>query len=132
MIRVQDQVCGAIEESDGRATFRENIWSRPGGSGLCIRRIMVPPRGKLESRMHQSRRGLYHSMQLESVSLLDVVEGCGDALRERNWVQKSYYLQSALAARLTLQAFLAGQPLLLPENFQETCNVVSPLGGPLS
>ncbi|KAG6531947.1 hypothetical protein ZIOFF_005783 [Zingiber officinale] len=58
-------------------------------------------------------------------SLLEVVEGCRDALRERNWVQRareSYYLQSSLAARLTSQAFLAGQPLLLPENFQETCS----------
>ncbi|KAG6531948.1 hypothetical protein ZIOFF_005784 [Zingiber officinale] len=58
-------------------------------------------------------------------SLLEVVEGCRDALRERNWAQRareSYYLQSSLAARLTSQAFLAGQPLLLPENFQETCS----------
>lgn len=59
-------------------------------------------------------------------SLLEVVEGCRDALRERNWAQRareSYYLQSSLAARLTSQAFLAGQPLLLPENAQETCSV---------
>ncbi|XP_074576572.1 serine/threonine-protein kinase CTR1 [Curcuma longa] len=61
-------------------------------------------------------------------SVLEMVEGCRDALRERNWAQRareSYYLQSSLAARLTSQAFLAGQPLLLPENAQETCSVSS-------
>ncbi|KAG6531958.1 hypothetical protein ZIOFF_005794 [Zingiber officinale] len=50
------------------------------------------------------------------------------AIRELKWAQRaweSYDLQSSLAARLTSQAFLAGQPLLLPEKFQETCSVSS-------
>ncbi|XP_042405585.1 oxygen-dependent coproporphyrinogen-III oxidase, chloroplastic-like [Zingiber officinale] len=34
MIReAQDEVCAAIEEADGGGTFREDVWSRPGGGG---------------------------------------------------------------------------------------------------
>lgn len=34
MIReAQDTVCAAIEAADGGATFKEDVWSRPGGGG---------------------------------------------------------------------------------------------------
>lgn len=34
MIReAQDSVCNAIEVADGGATFKEDVWSRPGGGG---------------------------------------------------------------------------------------------------
>lgn len=34
MIReVQDNVCLALEEVDGGAKFKEDVWSRPGGGG---------------------------------------------------------------------------------------------------
>lgn len=66
-----------------------------------------------------------------SGSLLAAVDGGMDLRDEsgdRNWAQRareSYYLQSSLATRLTSQAFLAGQPLLLLENSQEICGVSS-------
>ncbi|URD80193.1 STYKc [Musa troglodytarum] len=66
-----------------------------------------------------------------SGSLLAAVDGGRDPRDEsgdRNWPQRareSYYLQSSLATRLTSQAFLAGQPLLLLENSQEICGVSS-------
>ncbi|RRT80646.1 hypothetical protein B296_00020860 [Ensete ventricosum] len=66
-----------------------------------------------------------------SGSLLAAVDGgrdLRDASGNRNWAQRareSYYLQSSLAARLTSQAFLAGQPLLLLESAQEISSVSS-------
>ena len=30
---LQDRICGALETIDGRARFREDAWTRPGGGG---------------------------------------------------------------------------------------------------
>ena len=30
---LQDRICGALEEADGKAIFREDEWERPGGGG---------------------------------------------------------------------------------------------------
>ena len=30
---VQDRICAGLESVDGRATFREDAWQRPGGGG---------------------------------------------------------------------------------------------------
>ncbi len=30
---LQDQICAALEAEDGRATFQEDLWDRPGGGG---------------------------------------------------------------------------------------------------
>ena len=30
---LQDDICGALERLDGRARFREDAWTRPGGGG---------------------------------------------------------------------------------------------------
>ncbi|SEW54585.1 oxygen-dependent coproporphyrinogen oxidase [Chitinophaga arvensicola] len=30
---LQDEICAALEQSDGKATFREDRWERPGGGG---------------------------------------------------------------------------------------------------
>ncbi|WOL16480.1 hypothetical protein Cni_G25267 [Canna indica] len=61
-------------------------------------------------------------------SLMTAMDGGRDVPLERNWAQRareSYYLQSSLATRLTSQAFLAGQPLLLHESAQQICGVSS-------
>ena len=34
---LQDRVCAALEELDGRGRFREDLWQRPGGGGGCTR-----------------------------------------------------------------------------------------------
>lgn len=30
---LQDQICAALEQSDGQAQFREDLWQRPEGGG---------------------------------------------------------------------------------------------------
>jgi coproporphyrinogen III oxidase len=30
---LQDRICAALEKADGKATFREDTWERPGGGG---------------------------------------------------------------------------------------------------
>ena len=33
LLGLQDAVCSALEQEDGRATFREDAWDRPQGGG---------------------------------------------------------------------------------------------------
>lgn len=42
---LQDQICAGIEQTDGKATFREDLWERPEGGGGRTRVIENGPEG---------------------------------------------------------------------------------------
>jgi coproporphyrinogen III oxidase len=37
--QIQDEICAALEATDGKATFEEEVWEREGGGGGCTRII---------------------------------------------------------------------------------------------